>query len=124
MYFATELKAAIIRYKVAGLVVGWPLDPFGHESIECRQVAHFIDRLRDAQVLVPILLWDERGSSLQAKENIRAKAKPRGIGKATRIGLTVEQRRNVDEEAAAVLLQGFLEAARKDLPLPVGHEIG
>ena len=116
--FTLKIKAAIIKYKVSGIVIGWPLDQFGGESKECRQVSMLIDRLRSAHIFAPILLWDERGTSALAKANIRAALGngPRDLGKAVRIGLSVEQRSRVDEEAATVLLQSFLNAAVQELP--------
>ena len=117
-HFSVQLKAVIAHHRIAGVVIGWPLDPFGHESAECRQVSLLVNRLRSTGVVLPVLLWDERGSSAQAKANIRAHAataKVRDIGKATRLGLSVEQSRAVDEEAALIILRSFQDAARSFL---------
>lgn len=102
-----------LELRVAGIVMGWPLDPFGQESTECGHVTLLVARLRAAGLHAPILLWDERGTSAQAKAAIRAAAGsgPRAQGKAVRIGLSPEQRRLVDEEAAVALLDNFLAAA-------------
>lgn len=117
-HFAAAIKLAVIQHRVGGIVMGWPLDPYGAESAGCRSVELLVARLQALQVHVPIIFWDERGSSAQAKLVIRTGASAnRSREKAVRVGLSLEQRQRVDEEAAVVILQSFINAARLELAL-------
>ncbi|WP_457654264.1 Holliday junction resolvase RuvX [Rhodocaloribacter sp.] len=83
------------------LVVGWPLLPDGSEGEATVWVQAFIERLRAALPGVAIVRWDERYTSVRAKEAIRAAGARR---KARR------DKARVDAAAAAVLLQEYLDA--------------
>jgi hypothetical protein len=55
-------------------VVGWPLLPDGGVSAECVGVARFLLALRDSgRVQMPVLLRDERGSSVAARRVVAAR---------------------------------------------------
>ncbi len=83
------------------LVVGWPLLPDGSEGEATTWVQAFIERLRAALPGVEIVRWDERYTSVRAKEAIRAAGARR---KARR------DKARVDAAAAAILLQEYLDA--------------
>lgn len=85
---------------IATLVVGWPLTPEGEEGAATKRVQPFINRLRNALPGVEIVAWDERFSSMRAKEAIRAA----GVGRKAR-----RDRARVDRAAAAIILQEYLD---------------
>lgn len=85
---------------VVGLVVGHPLNADGSAGPQAQQVARYARRLA-AALLLPMLLWDEYGSSQEA---------------ADRVAHTSRKRRQaaLDAEAAAVILQSYLA----ECPMP------
>ena len=90
---------AILREREAGaLVVGWPLNMDGSEGPRCQAVRAFAVRL-EADLGLPVLLWDERLSTFAAEEI------------ADRAGWRVTKRAALlDALAAAAILQDALDA--------------
>ncbi|SHL00565.1 Holliday junction resolvase RuvX [Rhodothermus profundi] len=82
------------------LVVGWPLTEAGTEGAATRQVARFIRRLERLLPGVKIVRWDERYTSELARERLREVG---GSRKKRR------ERGRVDQMAAAIILQEYLE---------------
>jgi putative Holliday junction resolvase len=59
---------AILRERNAGaLVIGWPLNMDGSEGPRCQAVRAFAVRL-EAELGLPVVLWDERLSTFAAHE--------------------------------------------------------
>lgn len=102
------------RHGCAGIVVGHPLRLSGEASRQTERVEHFVAELRaltaeqagrdgdDARPLLPIHLWDERLSTAEVITTWRethpgSQEPPRGL---------------VDQLAAALILQGWLDASR------------
>jgi putative Holliday junction resolvase len=81
---------------VVGLVAGHPLNADGSAGPQARQAARYAARVATALAL-PVLLWDEYGSSQEA---------------AARLAHASRRRRQapLDAEAAAVILQDYLDA--------------
>ena len=104
-YAPAEAVAALQKLQaeegIETLVVGWPLLPDGSEGAATEWVRAFIGRLRKALPGVAIVRWDERYTSVRAKEAIRAAGARR---KARR------DKARVDAAAAAILLQEYLDA--------------
>ena len=87
----------------AGLVVGLPLNMDGSEGPQARAAGRMARALARGLGL-PALLWDERLSSFEAEERMRAQ----GLGWRERAG-------RIDAVAASVILEDALEAlARED----------
>lgn len=101
-FFIKTVGSIIKGHSVGGIVVGWPLDPFGNEGPECQATREFIHQLRANHIYTPAVLWDERNSTKLARERLRDLY---GNGKT----LPVELRKKVDEYAAVVILEGFLD---------------
>ena len=85
------------------IVVGWPLTESGKEGPATQRVQEFINRLRNVLPTVEYVRWDERYTSEEAKDRLR----PLG---------TLRKRRSVDDVAAGILLQEYLEDARVTKP--------
>jgi putative holliday junction resolvase len=97
---ATDLGAigdVAREYEVTRAVVGLPLNMDGTEGPSARLARAFAPRLQ-AALRVPVDLFDERLSTFEAEDRLRA----RGVSARDRKGL-------VDAEAAAVILQGWLD---------------
>ena len=102
--FIDRLLALIRAHEIGMIVVGMPLNLKGQEERKAQEVRIFIDRLRSA-VDIPIRTWDERFTSTMAKKSMLEI----GIGKKKR-----QDKSRVDQIAAALLLQGFLDARAYD----------
>ncbi|HVO13032.1 MAG TPA: Holliday junction resolvase RuvX [Vicinamibacteria bacterium] len=100
--------AALVReHGAATVVVGLPLRLDGTAGPQAEKVRGFVERLRRL-LPVPVVTWDERLTSVAAGELLAAAGVPR-----------LERRRRLDQAAAAVILQDFLDARRAQ-SRPVG----
>ena len=79
------------------IVVGWPLETSGRVGRQARRVKIVTDAL-EAKTSVPIVLWDERFTSVQA-ERVLIQG---GVRRADR-------RQVVDKVAATLILQSWLD---------------
>ena len=98
--FTTDLealKAFIGKHSIAGLVVGLPLNLDGTDSPSTQSVRAFARNL--APLGLPVLLWDERWSTV-AVERAMIEA---DMSRAKRAA-------KVDAHAAAHILQGAIDA--------------
>jgi putative Holliday junction resolvase len=90
------VAAALAPYRPARLVVGLPLNMDGSEGRQAARVRAFVDRLAP-HLGLPVELWDERLTTVEAEEKLRA------------AGLTASRRKQlVDQEAAAIILESYL----------------
>jgi putative Holliday junction resolvase len=93
------------EYEIERVVVGLPLSLDGSEGPQAQQTRRYAERLAEA-LSVPIELWDERYSTVAAKEILRTRRKKR----VRRSRGSRGSRGEVDSAAAAVFLQSFLDA--------------
>jgi putative Holliday junction resolvase len=91
------IRDAAAEYEVEHAVVGLPLNMDGSEGPAARLSRDFAPKL-SAALGVPVELFDERLSTFEAETRLRE----RGLS-------TREARARVDAEAAAVILQGWLD---------------
>lgn len=99
------------RHAVARVIVGWPLNMDGSRGAAARQAEAFAARLRTA-LLLPVDLWDERLSTVTAERALMEAGARRE-----------ERRRSRDRVAAALILQGYLDARRGGLgQIESGHK--
>jgi putative Holliday junction resolvase len=99
---AAAIAALVAEREVGDVVVGWPLELSGKVGPRARRVQVFIDALRAAlPASAAIHTWDERFSTV-AVERVLIDA-----------DLSRRRRREVvDRQAAAYILQGWLDARR------------
>lgn len=100
---AADLAAIVASardYEVERAVVGLPLNMDGSEGPSARLARAFAPRL-EAALGVPVELFDERLSTFEAETRLREQ------GFSAR-----DSRTRVDAEAAAVILQGWLDRGR------------
>jgi putative Holliday junction resolvase len=104
----------------AGVVIGDPRHMSGEPSAGSSEVSELAAALA-ARLGLPVWLWDERLSTVDAEVRLR-EADERGR-KRTRGGRGSDpgrgRRQRLDRAAAALILQGFLDAHR-DRNLPPG----
>ena len=103
-----ELRRGILR--VAAIVCGLPLNQDGSDSAQTRWVREWALRLAQAlrAILgqpIPILFWDEQLSTFAAQELMAVAGRAHAE----------------DAVAAAVILQSYLDAQRRNEPLDYGR---
>lgn len=95
-----SLSRFVDEHQVVVIVVGMPYAPDGGMGKKGEEVERFIRRLQEA-VTVPIETWDESFTTVEAGAAIRNS----GMKKKQR-----QQKGVLDEMAARLLLQEFLDA--------------
>ena len=95
----------VSEHSVDRIVIGLPRTLRGELGPQAQRVMRFGEHLARV-VSVPVLYWDERHSTVEAEEIVRAR---RGPGRRDR-------RAAVDDVAAAVILQSYLDARRSGSP--------
>jgi putative holliday junction resolvase len=104
-HFFEKLLRVIGEKDVSLIVVGLPLTLKGERGFKSDEVDVFIEELKK-RTRVEIVQWDERFTSRMAQQSIidmgTKKMKRREKGK-------------VDEVAAAIMLQGFLDQTKRSL---------
>jgi putative Holliday junction resolvase len=96
--FLKRLKEILHDRQVEQLLVGMPRNMDGSYGPAALKVQDFIGVLRES-VTVPIQTWDERLTSTQANRMLIAGNVRRG-----------KRRERVDQTAAAILLQSYLDS--------------
>jgi putative Holliday junction resolvase len=94
------LRAVVDERGIARTIVGLPLSLSGERGPRARKTERFVERLR-AVLPVPVLVWDERLTTVEAGRALRA-VTPTGRLRPGR----------ADESAAIILLQSWLDARR------------
>ncbi len=93
----SAIRKVVEEFEVSRAVVGLPLNMDGSEGASARMARAFAGRLGDALGL-PVELEDERLSTFEAAGRLRE----RGLRAR-------EQKGVIDAEAAAVILQGWMD---------------
>jgi putative pre-16S rRNA nuclease len=92
-----RIRDITTEYSVVCVLVGHPLNSTGDETEMSRRAARFASLLA-AKLAVPVQLWDERMTSLEADRSLRE------------AGLDGRKRRQArDRVAAQILLQSYLD---------------
>ena len=98
--FLTKLNEVIAQYQVERLVIGFPKTLKGEAGPQAENVSKFVERIKKA-IPIEIALWDERLSTAAVERIMIEK------------GMSREKRKTqVDAEAAAFILQGYLDAQK------------
>ena len=95
-----SIAAKVREEQVVLIVVGMPFAPDGGPGAKGEEVGRFIEVLR-AQVTVPVGIWDESFTTVDARRAFI----DGGMKKRKR-----QQKGRVDEMAARLLLQEYLES--------------
>jgi len=96
-----EMLSLVHREGARSIVVGLPLNADGSEGRQARRARDFA-RAAERVIGLPVALWDERLSTREAHAIIRARGGRRP--------------QHVDAVAAAVILQDYLDAQRREEP--------
>ena len=96
------ITALVAEHHVELVVVGQPLSLDGSEGPQARRITRYAELLAD-QLAVPIVFWDERYTTVAAKEIMRQNRSKSKRRRARAEG-------GVDAIAAAVILQSYLDS--------------
>ena len=100
------VRTLVDAHGVEVVVVGLPLTMRGERRIQADKVGTFADQLR-RRIAVPVQLVDERLTTVQGERALRE------------MGTTRRRRKQViDQVAAQLILQQFLDAQRPQPPAP------
>jgi putative Holliday junction resolvase len=93
-----KLERILQEFKVAEIVVGFPLRLSGAEGSQAEKMRVFADQLRQ-RFKLPVHLWDERLSSAEANRLLRESE------------ISIKRRGEVvDRMAAVLILQSWMQA--------------
>ena len=92
-----EINEIIIDKNVNKIIVGLPLNLKGEFSEQTNLTMNFVDYLKE-NIKIDVLTYDERLSSIQAKNSLVKQGVKTGHNKGA-----------VDQTAAALFLQGYLD---------------
>jgi putative Holliday junction resolvase len=96
-----RLEEIIRQYQVSEMVMGLPLRMTGAEGIQAEKMQLFAEEIR-RRFRVPVHLWDERLSSVQANRLLRETE------------MSIKRRAEVvDQMAAVLILQSWMDARGK-----------
>lgn len=101
-----RIVALIGSNDVRLVLIGMPYAPDGGKGEKAREIEEFTERLRE-RLSVPVQSWDESYSSVNAREAMRQA----GMKKKQR-----QEKGRIDEMAARLLLQEFMERNGEGLP--------
>lgn len=96
-----QLSKIVAEHKVAGLIIGYPVNMDGSHGARTQSVRTFVSNI-SKHIALPMFLWDERFSTtIVEKMMIEA-----DMSRARRAKL-------VDKLAASYILQGYLDNMRE-----------
>lgn len=95
------LRRVVEDYEVSSVVLGLPLNMDGTEGPSARLARGFAAKV-EAALRLPVQLFDERLSTFEAEARLRA----RGVSAR-------DQKAVIDAEAAAIILQDWLDATTR-----------
>jgi putative Holliday junction resolvase len=99
-----EIVSVIAQQQIEKIIVGYPLNLKGEVSTKAEEVNEFVKRLKE-KTSVEVMLLDERFTSVMAQRSI--------ISMGTKKKQREKNKGKVDEVAAAILLQGYLDSRKR-----------
>lgn len=97
------LKALIAEYQITSIVLGFPKNLDNSQGLRCEKTLTFKCRLERNFKRIPVILWDERLSTVAASRFLK------DAGASGR-----ETRSVIDKMAAVYILQGYLDYIRSE----------
>lgn len=91
------VEQLVLDYQISKVIVGNPMLMSGEEAIQSGKVRQFTDRLA-RRLRIPVELWDERMSTVEAEEVLIETGNSRE-----------ERKKVIDSVAAAVILRSYMD---------------
>jgi putative Holliday junction resolvase len=95
-----ELQELIAVHKVERIVIGLPLQLDGETGVQARKVKRFAEKL-EQHANLPIIFWDESFTTFEATQILQGTKKRRK-----------KRKQVIDQVAAVLILEGYLEELR------------
>ena len=95
-----ELQQLVTAHNVEQIVVGLPLQLDGETGTQAKKVKQFAEKL-EQQVNLPIAFWDESFTTFEAAQILRGTKRRRK-----------KRKQVIDQVAAVLILEGYLEELR------------
>lgn len=92
-----DIQQVVNEYSVKSLIAGYPLHLHGDEGERCQYVYSYAEAL-SSTLNIPVLLWDERMSTVSAERLLIE-------GDMSR----AKRKQHIDAVAASIILQSFLD---------------
>jgi len=99
-----EIRSLVDRHDVEAIVIGLPLTLAGERGPAAQKVEAFAAKL-ERSLDLPVETWDERFTTVQAERALLEADTSRG-----------RRRRVINQIAAALILQSYLEAGHAEKP--------
>lgn len=90
----------IEKEEISAVLIGIPLNQFGEEGQDAKNIRGYIALLRE-RVSLPVIEWDERFTTVQAERTLISA----DVSRRDRKGV-------IDKVAAAIILQSYLDSLR------------
>ncbi|MCR5184252.1 MAG: Holliday junction resolvase RuvX [Opitutales bacterium] len=100
------IAAVISRYRIAHLIVGYPINMDGSHGYKTREVDAFIEKL-ETQFHLPVTRVDETLTSYAAESQLSAKRKG---GRNAKAHQNHRKSGEIDSLAAGIILQDFFNS--------------
>jgi putative Holliday junction resolvase len=108
-----RLRELVRQHAVRQIVIGWPLHLDGRQSDMSAETKGFASRVEKA-LGIPVELMDERLSSWEARQTVRANPTSAPSRRGGRQAARGKRQTSVDDVAAAIILRDYL--GRKQSP--------
>ena len=99
---AEQLQKLAAEHEVTELVLGHPINMDGSRGVRAEKAEAFAETLRAATGL-PVTLWDERRTTVDAHNILAANGKR-----------AKERKKTVDAVAASLMLEGYLTSKKRN----------
>lgn len=94
-----EIGRLLREYEVEKILVGLPLRMDGTEGDQAARIQKFVDQLKEHVPAMPVILWDERCSTVAAERTLLEADLSRA-----------KRKKVINQMAAVFILQGYLDA--------------
>ena len=109
-----RLRELVRRYAVRRIVIGLPLHLDGTPSEMSEEAEGFARRVEKA-LGVPVEMVDERLSSWEAEQTVRANESMGSSHRRRKLGVGRKRQTSLDDVAAAVVLRDYLARTRPEI---------
>ena len=94
-----KISEILIEEAIDKVVVGLPRNLDGDDTQQTAEARQFAQELKSS-IGLPVIMQDEAGTSVQAKERLQARGKK-------------YQKEDIDQEAAVIILEDYLNELKK-----------
>lgn len=94
-----RIEALIREYEITTIILGYPKNMDDSIGERAKKTVEFKEML-ERRTNLPVILWDERLTTMEADEILRESGVPKG-----------ERKKVIDQVAAGIILQSYLDAS-------------